>query len=686
MALHDDDSVSNPSGNRQFNDVLEVNLKRRQMLIGGLSAAAIGFLGLPALGGIRLASATAIQPRAGFGGIGFEGIQPNTLAHGLIDDVLLPPGYQYEVLYAWGDPIGAEGQKPGQPAWKDNASNSAEEQTLQAGDHHDGMHYFPFPGVSGSHHGILCVNHEYDDQLILYPDGLANWSLEKARKSQHAHGVSVVEVWVNPRTGRWEVKRPSTYARRIHGNTPMQITGPAAGHDLLKTAADPTGTRVLGTLNNCAHGYTPWGTYLTCEENWNGYFSNETGDVLGVPGLDQKLEILEGQSRYGIIKGGFGYRWHEVDERFRADLNPNEPNRFGYVVEIDPYDRTSTPKKRTAIGRVKHEGAELVVAKNGRVVVYTGDDERNEYIYKFVTAGKYNAENRNANLDLLDEGTLYVAKLNDDGTGVWRELTPKNPALAGWTQAEICIRTRQAADLAGATMMDRPEWISANPLQRSSVYCTLTNNSNRGRTPASVNNPDGGTNAGSAQPPVDAANPRGGDATPTGNVYGHIIRWHEDGEDNTALTFTWDIFVLAGDKTRTDGRLQGNTIGDDFNSPDGLWFDSAGRLWIQTDATTSASSYNPGGVNENIGTNQMLCADPQTREIRRFLTGPRGCEVTGVITTPDRKAMFVNLQHPGEGGTTENPTLVSNWPDRGPRPRSATIVITRDDGGEIGGL
>lgn len=257
MALHDDDTVSNPSQNRHFNDVLEVNLKRRQILVGGLSAAALGFLGLPALSGVRSVSAAALLPRPDFGGIGFDGIAPNTLANGLVDDVLLPPGYRYEVLYAWGDPVGAVGQRPGQPAWKDDASNSAEEQTLQSGDHHDGMHYFPFPGASGSRHGVLCVNHEYNDQRILFPDGMADWSLEKARKSQHAHGVSVVEVWVDPRTRRWEVKRPSTYARRIHGNTPMQITGPAAGHPDMQTDADPTGTRVLGTLNNCAHGYTP---------------------------------------------------------------------------------------------------------------------------------------------------------------------------------------------------------------------------------------------------------------------------------------------------------------------------------------------------------------------------------------------------------------------------------------------
>lgn len=683
----EDDRVSNTSANRHFAEIVEINLKRRQVLMGGLGIAAIGFLGIPTVSGVRAAGASPAPPRSGPADIGFEGIPANTLANGLVDDVRLPPGYRYQVLYAWGDPVGAFGQRRGVPAWEPDASNTAEEQALQSGDHHDGMHYFPTHHWRDQHRGILCVNHEYDDQELLYPDGMQTWSLEKARKSQHAHGVSIIEIRTDRRSGRWEVKRPSRFARRIHGNTPMRLTGPAAGHPLLQTAADPTGTQVLGTLNNCAHGHTPWGTYLTCEENWNGYFANPTGDVEGVPGDDQKLEILSGQSRYGITQAGFGYRWHEVDTRFRADLNPNEPHRFGYVVEIDPYDRRSTPKKRTALGRVKHENAELVVADNGQVVVYTGDDERNEYIYKFVSKGRFDPRRRRANQDLLDEGTLYVARFNEDGTGEWLELTPDNPALSDWSQAEICIQTRQAADLAGATMMDRPEWISAHPLDRASVYCTLTNNSNRGRTPESVNTPT--TNAGSARPPVDAANPRGGDAGVgfgSGNVYGHIIRWHEDGGDNTAETFTWDIFALAGDREQSIEKLQGDVVGDEYNSPDGLWFDPAGRLWIQTDATTSASSYAEGGVNERIGTNQMLCADPLTGETRRFLTGPPGCEVTGVVTTPDHRAMFVNIQHPGEGGTSEDPTAVSSWPAGGPRPRSATIVITREDGGIIGGV
>jgi uncharacterized protein len=352
---HDnDDPISNPCQNPHFDEILQVNLKRRQLLAGGVGAALVGFFGVPglsALTGVRPAGAAPIPPSDGFGGIGFDGIAPNNRALNadLIDDVRLPDGYSYEVLYAWGDPIGAIGQVPGQPAWKDDAGNTAAEQTLQAGTHHDGMHYFPRPGRLGSTRGLLCINHEYTDPLILTPDGMVPWTLEKVRKAQHAHGVSVVEVWRHPRTGRWEVKRPSPFARRIHGNTP-DARSPARPPAMttVKTAADPTGTRVLGTLNNCAHGYTPWGTYLTCEENWNGYFSNPTGDVEGGVTEDQKPEILAASPATALPPTAPATRWHLLDERFRADLNPNEPNRFGYIVEIDPYSprscRRSAPR------------------------------------------------------------------------------------------------------------------------------------------------------------------------------------------------------------------------------------------------------------------------------------------------------------------------------------------------------
>jgi uncharacterized protein len=421
----------------------------------------------------------------------------------------------------------------------------------------------------------------------------------------------------------------------------------------MQTAADPAGRTVLGTLNNCAHGYTPWGTYLACEENWNGYFVNR--------GVRPPEQI-----RYGVSANGFGYRWHEHDERFDAELHPNETNRFGWVVEIDPWNPDSMPVKRTALGRIKHEGAWITVAKNGQVVAYTGDDERFEYIYKFVSRYQYNPNSRAANRDLLDEGTLYVAKFNDDGTGQWLALeygmNGLTPANGFNSQAEVLIKTRQAADRAGATRMDRPEWIAVHP-DTQEVYCALTNNS--ARTAANV----------------DAANPRGQ------NVFGHIIRWREAGGDATATTFEWDIFVNCGDPANPDPNKQGDIVGDIYGSPDGLWFDNDGRLWIQTDISTNVVGR---GDYINIGNNQMLCADPVTGETRRFLTGPRGCEVTGVITTPDQTAMFVNIQHPGEpvGDRSDpgNPKAVSSWPDgdAGGRPRSSTVVIWKEDGGVIG--
>ena len=489
------------------------------------------------------------------------------------------------------------------------------------------------------------------------------------------------------RNGEWRVRRPSAFNRRITGNTPCKLSGPVAGHALVKTAADPSGMNVLGTLNNCAHGYTPWGTYLTCEENWNGYFSNETGDVVGEETEDRKFVIIKGQTRYGVVKGGFGYRWHEVDERFRADLNPNEPNRFGWVVEIDPWNPQSTPIKRTAMGRFKHESAQLVVDADDHVAFYQGDDERNEYVYKFVCAKKLDRRNRAKNRDMLDHGILYVAKFNADGSGVWlplvwgeNGLTPENGFA---DQAEVLVKTRQAADRLGATMMDRPEWAAAHPTT-GEVYLTLTNNNRRGGNPPSSNQVDGTTNAGSARPPVDAANPR------HDNRYGHIIRWRDDMAKVTATAFEWDIFAECGDKLDADAHHQGNINGDDYGAPDGLWFDQDGRLWIQTDQVGNAT-----GDWKNIGGNTMLCADPSTGETKRFLNSPKNCEVTGVISTPDGKTMFVGIQHPGEDWVNSY-TQNSTWPDSGingpttftgaspVKPRSGVVVITKDDGGVIG--
>jgi uncharacterized protein len=648
--MHSDleDRGANPSSNPTFASIIETRVARRDVLRGGLGVAALAILGGAVSRPRPLAAATSLFT--------FTGVPVSTA-----DTVTAPDGYVVDVLYAWGDPI-SEG-----PSFKPDASNTAAEQELQAGMHHDGIHYFPLPqGSDSSTRGLLAVNHEYTDDGLLHPGGMEPWTAEKVAKSQAAHGVAVIEVAL--RGDRWAVVRPSALARRITARTPMSFSGPAAGHPLLRTAADPDGRSALGTFNNCANGATPWGTYLTCEENFNAYFVNVAEDVPGAT-PDDKARILRAQKRYGITKTGFGYRWHEHDRRFDAAQHPNEPNRFGWIVEIDPYDAARRPVKHTALGRFKHEGAAVALAPDKRVVVYMGDDERFEYIYKFVSKNPFRPGDRAANLRLLEEGSLWAARFGADGAGEWLELAlGKNglDAAAGFTsQADVLVNARGAADRAGATKMDRPEWIAVHP-RTGEVYCTLTNNTQRG---------------GDGRPAVDAANPR------ANNVYGHIARWREQGGDAAAVRFAWDVFVLAGDPTATDAAKRGTIRGDAFGSPDGLWFDARGVLWIQTDVSTSVLNK---GDYARLGNNQMLAADPATGDVRRFLTGPSGAEVTGVITTPDGRTMFVNIQHPGEAPSERSdpakPTAFSSWPDGDPRgrPRSSTIVIRRRDGGVIG--
>jgi uncharacterized protein len=670
MSIIDDEGVSNTSGNEQFQDIVDTRLSRRNFLTGGLATAvAVSLGGVEALlkavpaaaGGIEEAE-DADQDEKSLGRrrptLGFESVPVSSA-----DDVVVPKGYTAEVLIAWGDPV-SNG-----PAFKQDASNTAEEQARQWGMHNDGIVYFP---IVRSQRGLIVQNNEYTDDGLLFPDGVNNWTAEKTKKSLNAHGVSIIEVVkrtgfhfdLGRRRGKWDVVRPSRFARRITGMTPIDIGGPAAGDPRLTTSDDPTGTRVLGTLNNCAMGYTPWGTYLACEENFNGYFRKN--------GPQTTLE-----KRYGITAAGFGYLWHTTDKRFRVDEEPNEPNRFGWVVEIDPFRPHSTPVKRTALGRLKHEGAWVQEARNGRVVVYMGDDERNEYIYRYVSNLPWR-QARAQGINPLDDGILYVAKFHADGTGEWLPLTPDNPRLAGWSLNDILINTRGAADAAGATMMDRPEWIDTFPKDLTAI-ATLTNNSRRGTAPESVNNPDGSTAAGSARPPVDAVNPR------AANNYGHIIRWYYR-QDWTEPTFGWDIFALCGDPANP---AHDSTIfGDKYGSPDGIYVDPSGLIWIQTDVSTSTIN---AGAYVGFGNNQMLAAHPDTREARRFLVGPSQCEITGVFMTPDRRTMFVGIQHPGERpddlpGDPLDPKQFSSWPDgpNGGRPRSALIVVTKDDGGKIG--
>ncbi len=631
---------SNRSPNPSIHDSSEPD--RRTLLRGGLGIATSALLaplaGVVALGGC---AASAGRPPAS-SMLGFESVPVSSR-----DGVTVPKGYVAQVIAAWGEPVGLPGAMP---AWRADASNSAADQEAQLGMHHDGLHFF---AQNASSSGLLVMNHEYTDDGLLHPDGMQAWSAEKVRKSQAAHGVSVVEV--EHRAGRWGIVRPSPWARRITANTPMQVGGPAAGHALLRTAADPSGQRVLGTFNNCASGMTPWGTYLSCEENFMGYFWGPDS-----PSPHER--------RWGLRKGApAGYRWHEFDPRFDAARNPNEPNRFGWVVEIDPHDASSTPIKRSALGRASHEGATVTLTQAGRAVVYMGEDARFEYVYKFVSADRMAPGGAAANATLLDTGTLYVARFDAGGRGAWLPLShgtgPLTAAKGFADQGEVVVKTRQASDLLGATKMDRPEWVAV--AGDGWVYCTLTNNRDRGAA---------------GQPGIDAANPR------AGNTMGHVIRWKEDGDfDGTG--FQWSHFVLAGDPANERADAKGSVRGDAFGCPDGLWSDARGVLWIQTDMSTSAMGH---GELAGLGHNCMLAADPNTGEVRRFLVGPAGCEITGATATPDGRTLFVNIQHPGESPSErsdpEQPRRVSNWPDHqaGGRPRSATVVITKSDGGVIG--
>ena len=549
----------------------------------------------------------------------------------------VPPGYTARVLYAWGDATG----QAAVPPWRSDAVPTPAEQALQAGMHHDGMAFFPLGGrgVLNGRHGLLALNHEYTDERLLHRDAasLAGGArtAEQVARSQAAHGVSVIEVQREGADAAWSVVRPSRRARRLTANTPMAVAGPAAGHALLRTAADPEGRRILGTFANCAANATPWGSYLTCEENIQGYF-------------EPPAEPDASQRRWGLQAGGRGNwaRWHLHDERFDLRRHPNEFHRFGWVVEIDPHDPTMTPVKRTALGRAVHEGAATGVSKDGRAVVFMGEDARFECIYRFVSRDRIRPGGFAANRDLLDHGTLSVARFDAQGRGRWLPLTHGQGGLTpenGFAdQGEVVIRTREASDRLGGTKMDRPEWTAISPVT-GEVFVTLTNNAQRGKP---------------GLPGADAANPRAPNPT------GHILRWRHGG-DLAAETFQWDIVALGG----------GETAGDAFSSPDGLTVDPFGRLWVATDAAPMLEA--APGERLWLPRNQLLACDPVAPggvNMRRFLVAPPGCEVTGPVITPDGRTLFLNIQHPDPG-----------WPAPGGRPRSATVVVTKDDGGVIGG-
>ena len=642
-----EDLSVNLSENALFASVVNRAINRRGFLKMGSGLAATGFLAGPLAGCTSLGQGSPSL-------LGFKAVAASSA-----DTVTVAEGYTARPFVPWGTPLFSTG--PGS-YWKGDGSETAADQARQVGENHDGMHFFPIDGRS-SNEGLLVINHEYTSvvkgryiTLFGSPAAPAN-SLDRVNKAMNAWGCSVIHIRKDT-GGQWAVVLDSTYNRRLTSASPMELTGPAAGDALLRTSADPTGRRVLGTINNCGNGFTPWGTYLTCEENFNNNFGTTVE-----PQVDGRSPA---QKRYGITAGATEYGWETQHARFDYKKEPNESNRFGWVVEIDPFNPLSLPKKRTALGRFKHESAAWHFTPDKRVVVYMGDDQANDYVYKFVSDQPYVEGNPAANRQLLDSGKLYVARFDNGatrgdfmGTGEWLLLDKQaNPLLRADpdfpNQAAVLIHARLAADKVGATKMDRPEWVAVHP-DTGEVYCTMTNNAQRTTS--------------------DDANPR------EKNVYGQIVRWREAGGDAAATRFQWDLFVLAGNPTvpghpGTPQAGSANVHADNtFNSPDGLAFDRFGRLWIQTDG-----NYSNTGHFAHQGNNQMLAADPKTREIRRFLVGPRECEVTGFAFTPDHRTMFVNIQHPGETGRGN-----SHWPDGGQAlPRSATVIVTKNDGGVIG--
>ncbi len=619
---------------QEFDRVVERAISRRGFLGGALAFGS----GAAVFGTTMLKGSTALaQQTTRFA---FEQIAAQTDG-----TVHVPAGYSWKVLVRWGDALFSDA-----PAFDPATGVPVAGSDRVFGENTDGMEMFNVGGKE-----VLVVNSEYTNNEINLgtpdvEDAVAT-SAEDVLRLQNFQGVTVMELAEG--ADGWAVVKDSTFNRRITHNTPMTADGPAAGHDLLKTEADATGMAILGTLNNCGSGRTPWDTYLTCEENFNGYFG-ATAEVAPAEA------VAAGYKRYGVstkVEPG-SYNYHGFDARFDVAKTPNEPHRFGYIVEINPADAASTPVKHTALGRFKHENAASVVAANGQVVVYMGDDERGEFMYKWVSRDVYVPGGDTSTL--LVDGTLYVAKFNDDMTGEWVALTPE---ATGMSAAEIAIFTRTAGSKVGATTMDRPEWIAVNPTAIE-AYCCLTNNSRRG---AKKDDGTPQTNAGGEVMALNAPNPR------ETNEYGQIVRWRPAGGDHAATGFAWDLYVMAGNPSvHKDGPYAGTAninAGNLFNSPDGMQIDTSGIIWIQTDGDDSNE-----GEFAGMGNNQMLAGDPVTGEIRRFLTGPNGAEVTGLTWSSDKRTMFVGIQHPGAG-----------FPDgEGSLPRSSIVAVKRDDGALVG--
>ncbi|SBT53985.1 PhoX family protein [Micromonospora narathiwatensis] len=672
-----DHPVPNPSDNPYFGDLVEAEVSRRGVVrAGAVGALVLGFGGTVAgaLAGAAPAAAAPAAPAVpgaagagtptggvGSGALTFKPIPPNRL-----DTLVVPNGYDHAVVIKWGDPV-----VPDAPEFRVHGQTAAA-QAKQFGYNNDFVGVLPIDRKRA----LLVVNHEYTNEDLMFPGftGLDALSVEQLRVAMAAHGMSVVELERVESTGQWRpVRNGRRYNRRVTAlATKFELTGPAAGSAWLCTAADPKGRTVIGTLNNCAGGVTPWGTVLSGEENFNQYF---VGGDAAPEALKPKL------ARYGIptdVRYPSGSRkWDRADERVDLAKHPNEAHRFGWIVEIDPFDPDSKPRKHTALGRFKHEGANVIVAKDGRVVAYMGDDERFDYLYKFVSDKKFMSGSstvaRRHNLTLLESGTLYVAALEGnsaaeidgtgtlptdgafDGRGRWIKLVSGNRSYVdGMTAADVLTFTRLAADKVGATKMDRPEDVEPSELT-GKVYVALTNNTDRGK-------------AGKA--PADEANPR------NLNKHGQILELVEDRGDNTAESFAWSLPIVCGDPTDPSTHFAGydKSKVSPISCPDNVAFDTTGNLWIATDGNALGS---------NDGLFATALEGPERGHLKQFLTVPYGAETCGPFITKDNRSVFVAVQHPGEitGATVENPA--STWPD-GDFAKPAVVVTWRLDGGPIG--
>ncbi|EHU3239734.1 PhoX family protein [Acinetobacter baumannii] len=723
---HEDQELdNNTSDNIHFRDILEQHISRRSLITKAASGAVALTLASTLTGcndndddsGSNNGGTTPVDPNKKPEKLTFTPVAKN-----LNDIVTVPEGYEANVIYALGDSI-----NPRVGDWDDNNIPSGPSFQFRSGDCHDGMHYFGLNTSTNrfdetvSAQGLLVMNHEYINQTFLHPKGPTKVDGRRPEdeviRETNAHGVSVIHIKKDPTTQKVEIIKNSIFNRRITASTEMDFAGAAAGSSLLATRFSPDGRRTRGTHNNCGNGYTPWGTYLTTEENFIGYFARSTtDDALRTP------EEIIALKRYGLKAGSSSrYGWEtaigqvesqDLYDRWNADVKAaqatqdyrNGPNTFGWMVEIDPFDGRQNPVKRTSLGRFAHEDSACRAVVGQPLAFYMGDDSRGEYIYKFVSTAVWDTKDINGGYTAGDKymnaGKLYVAKFNNDGSGQWIELAygknglnESNTTYPFKSQADVVTFARLAADSVGATKMDRPEWCTVNPVN-GEIYVTLTNNSNRGKDYA-----------------TDAANPRNytdlyaGTKEQKGNVNGHIIRFKETDDKTTAETFKWDIYLFGAEASMASNiNLSGLTDNNDFSSPDGMWFDPRGVLWIETDDGAYTDVTNcmmlaalPGQIGDggtattSNGQQTITGAKVTDATLRRFLVGPKQCEITGIAMTPDYKAIFINVQHPGE----DSPSYAkpeSNWPatqkdpsNKTARPRSATVVITRKDGGVIAG-